>query len=386
MFNPFITGGKSTLVQEETEEEPLIIPSPYKIKQKLDEHVVGQEEAKIILSVAANTHYKRVVQEQSDSYKDVEIQKSNVLLVGESGCGKTLLVQTLANILDVPFIAVDATDFTPTGIVGKNVNDIVKDLKIKANDNEKKASMGIVFIDEFDKISSNKNANQVVNRNGIMSGEIQSCFLKLLEGKESMSVERGLFGSSSSTFNTSNILFICGGAFSGIENIIEAENDVVESRIGFYSDSIVKKERVVSSKVEPQHLISYGLMPEIVGRIPIIAQLNSLGKDDLLKILTEPKNSLVKQYKKLFDMDGVALEFEQEALEEVVNKVTLFQTGARGLRTVLEPVITRAIYALSMDEKEDLWKCVITKESIADGKEPLLISRKNAIRKLISKK
>jgi len=352
--------------QQEEEKEPL---KPHEIKKRLDEYVIGQEEAKLILSVAAYNHYKRIG--LKDDENDIEIQKSNVLLIGKSGTGKTLLVETLAKILDVPFIAVDATDFTPTGIVGKSVDDIIKELTNKANGNPNKASKGIVFIDEFDKIASGSNSLINSNKIGTLASDTQSCFLKLLEGKELSVMSRGLFGDDTSTFNTKNILFICGGAFSGIEKILENKTISKSRQIGFYNEETVVQYEQPNPKIEAKDIINYGLMPEIVGRLPIIATLNPLSKNDIKRILTEPKNSIVKQYQKLFELDGVILEFEDKALDAVADIAYNSEVGARGLRTIIEGVMTQATYDINIDDS--IWKCIITADSILNKSKPKML-------------
>lgn len=349
----------ATKPKEEIEPKPIL--KPFEIKAKLDEYIIGQEEAKTILSVAAYNHYRRINYNPSEN--EIKLQKSNVLLVGKSGMGKTLLASTLAKILDVPFVTADITDFTPMGIVGREAGDIIKDLVAKANDNKEKASKGIVFIDEIDKMAGVSYSGKFIGHGSrVMSGEVQSSFLKLLEGKEVNVCDR--YGGSEIS-DTSNILFICAGAFDGIY-----KNEKINNAIGF-SQLQYKIQETEKQKVVAEDIIDYGLMPEIVGRLPIIVTLDTLTKSDLVRILTEPKNSIIEQYRTMLDFEGVSLEIEEGALDIIANKVLQNQTGARGLRSVLEDIMTKAIFKATQDES--IWKCIITADSVEYGAEPILL-------------
>jgi ATP-dependent Clp protease ATP-binding subunit ClpX len=348
-----------SIPKEEVKSKPIM--KPFEIKAKLDEYIIGQEEAKTILSVAAYNHYRRINYNPSEN--ETKLQKSNILLVGKSGMGKTLLASTLAKILDVPFVTADVTDFTPMGIVGREAGDIIKDLVAKANGDKKKASKGIVFIDEIDKMAGASHGGKFIGHgNRVMSGEVQSSFLKLLEGKEVNVCDR--YGSSEIS-DTSNILFICAGAFDGIY-----KNEKINNAIGF-SQLQYKVQETEKQKVVAEDIIDYGLMPEIVGRLPVIVTLDTLTKNDLVKILTEPKNSIIEQYRTMLDFEGVSFEIEDAALESIANKVLQNQTGARGLRSILEDVMTKIMFQVTQDDS--IWKCVITAESVDHGVEPLML-------------
>jgi ATP-dependent Clp protease ATP-binding subunit ClpX len=349
---------ENTKIQNNKNKKEIL--KPFEIKKKLDEYVIGQEDAKITLAVSAYNHYKRINQTEGD----VELQKSNVLLVGKSGSGKTLLVETLAKILDVPFVGVDATDFTPTGIVGRSTEDILIDLLNKSCGDHERAERGIVFIDEIDKIANTENNPSIIRKDGAIASEVQSCFLKLLEGKESSFN----FKKDNFTFNTKNVLFICGGAFTGIENILDTSSF---RKVGFNNTNDFEIKSPIKNKVKSTDIIKYGLMPELVGRIPVIVNLHSLSINDLIKILTEPKNALVKQYQKLFNMDNVELEFTKDALETIANIAISTETGARGLRTIIEDIITKAIYDVTLNES--IKKCIITSNAILHKENPQMI-------------
>ncbi len=359
------------------------IPSPKEIKQVLDDYVIGQEEAKIILSVAVYNHYKRISHEESIKNKDddVEIQKSNILLLGPTGCGKTLLASTLARILNVPFAIADATTLTEAGYVGEDVENILLKLIQAADGDVAKAERGIIYIDEIDKITR-KSENPSITRD--VSGEgVQQALLKIVEGTiASVPPQGGRKHPHQELIqiNTNNILFICGGAFEGLENIIKERTG--KKSIGFGTNIQSTKEvsrYKVFEELLPQDLLKFGLIPEFIGRLPIVATLKELDKDALKQILVEPKNSLVKQYKKLFEIDDVELVFKDEAIEEIVNKAQERKTGARGLRSIIEEIMTDIMFEIPSNPKIE--KCIITKETVLNKKEPEVIINENKIKK-----
>ena len=340
------------------------IPSPKEIKKILDDYVIGQEEAKKTLSVAVYNHYKRIAHEESEKKDDVEIQKSNILLLGPTGCGKTLLARTLAKILNVPFAIADATTLTEAGYVGEDVENILLKLIQAADGDIQKAEKGIVYIDEIDKITR-KSENLSITRD--VSGEgVQQALLKIVEGTiASVPPQGGRKHPNQEMLqiNTENILFICGGAFEGLENIIKDRTG--KKSIGFGTKYEVFQEML------PEDLLKYGLIPEFIGRLPIIATLKDLDKDTLIKIATEPKNALVKQYQKLLEMDDVELEFNKEALEAIVDKAIERKTGARGLRSIIEEIMRDIMF--EVPSTPNISKCIITKETVLDKKAPELI-------------
>jgi len=372
-------GNATEIIKKNKPANPLgdfTLYKPSEIKKKLDEHVVGQDDAKKILSVAVYNHYKRIhsedLSEDFDDIRDVELEKSNILMLGPTGTGKTLLARTLAKILNVPFAIADATTITESGYVGDDVETVLLGLLQATDYDTNLVEQGIIYIDEIDKIGR-KSDSQSITRD--VSGEgVQQALLKMLEGSRMGIPPKGGRKHPEQSLiyiDTTNILFICGGAFEGLERIVE--NRLQQSSIGFMADTKKNEDELqeLLKFVEPDDLVKFGFIPEMIGRLPVVTALEALTEKAMLQILTEPKNAIIKQYKKLFALDGVELEFDIDALKTIVKKAFARKTGARGLRSIVEDTMLGIMY--DIPDKKNLAKVIITKETVESKEQPILI-------------
>ena len=360
--------------KEDATKKSATIPKPAEIKKRLDEYVIGQDRAKKILSVAVNNHYKRI--EAKKSVSDVELQKSNILLIGPTGTGKTLLAQTLAKILNVPFTIADATTLTEAGYVGEDVENIILSLLQAADYDIERTTKGIIYIDEIDKISRKTDSPSITRD---VSGEgVQQALLKIIEGTIANVPPKGGRKHPQQDFlqvDTTNILFICGGAFNGVEDIIEKR--LGHSSMGFMGNVISKKERKVGkilNEIQPEDLLKYGLIPELIGRLPVIATLGELSEEALIQIMVEPKNALVKQYQTMFSFENVKLRFTKGALAAISQQATKRKTGARGLRSIMEDIMLDVMF--DIPSQSNIKECIINEEVVLKRESPLLMYEK----------